>query len=122
MDEAVRCHRLCLLRDGRRVAQGAPGALTRELADRALDVTVQEAEHAIAALRNCALVASTTQLGDTVHVLLDPDGVSAEAAARELDGFLAKAGFPDARARVSAPNLEDVFVAVLLGEDIGEAS
>ncbi|MGH0038142.1 MAG: ABC transporter ATP-binding protein [Myxococcota bacterium] len=122
MDEAVRCHRLCLLRDGRRVAQGAPGVLTRELADRALDVSVREAERAIAALRDCALVASTTQLGDTVHVLLGPDVASAGAAARELDDFLARAGFPDARARASVPNLEDVFVAVLLGETVGETS
>jgi ABC-2 type transport system ATP-binding protein len=121
MDEAVRCHRLCLLRDGRRVALGAPAALTRSLADRALDVSVDEVERAIAALGDCPLVASTTQLGDTVHVLLRPDAPRARAAAGELLAFLADAGFPDARAEPSPPNLEDVFVAVLLGEHVGQA-
>ena len=30
MDEAVRCHRLCMLRDGRRVAVGVPAKVARE--------------------------------------------------------------------------------------------
>ncbi len=122
MDEAVRCHRLCLLRDGRRVALGRPGALARALAERAVDVDVAEPERAIAALRASPLVASTTQLGDTVHVLLRPGASSADAAARALADFLAEAGIAGARARATPANLEDVFVAVLLGEQLEEAS
>jgi len=116
MDEAVRCHRLCMLRDGRRVAVGAPAALARSLAERALDVAAGEPERAIAALRSCELVASTTQLGDTVHVLLRPGAPPAAEAAPALERFLAGAGLPGARATRAAANLEDVFVALLLGE------
>jgi ABC-2 type transport system ATP-binding protein len=122
MDEAVRCHRLCLLREGRRVALGAPGALTGALGRRALDVAVPEAEHAIGALRDFPMVASTTQLGDTVHVLLAPDAPPPEAAAEALTAFLVNAGFDDVHAAPGTPNLEDVFVAVLMGEDVGSAS
>ena len=45
MDEAVRCHRLCMLRDGRRVAVGRPADLARALADR----VVQRARRAAGA-------------------------------------------------------------------------
>jgi ABC-2 type transport system ATP-binding protein len=121
MDEAVRCHRLCMLRDGRRVAVGAPAALTRALADRAVDLADAHPEQAIAALRACELVASTTQLGDTVHVLLRPGAPPASRAGRELERFLAGAGLSGARASPAAPNLEDVFVALLLGERLDAA-
>jgi ABC-2 type transport system ATP-binding protein len=116
MDEAVRCHRLCILREGRRVAEGTPGALVRPLASRVVDVHVEAAERAIAALRGAPLVASTTQLGDTVHVLLRPDAPAASEAAGALERVLAAAGVPSARAVAGAPNLEDVFVALLAGE------
>ncbi len=122
MDEAVR-DRLCILREGRRVALGTPEALARPLAARVLDVRVPEAERAIAALRGYPLVASTTQLGAIVHVLLRPEAQPAALAAQRLVGFLADAGLPGAEASPSPPNLEDVFVALLLGEqlDAGEA-
>jgi ABC-2 type transport system ATP-binding protein len=116
MDEAVRCHRLCILRDGRRAAVGAPAALTRPLAGRVLDVEVERAEEAIAALGESALVASTTQRGGTVHVLLRPGAPVPEQAAGELVHHLAGRGIPDARARPGAADLEDVFVALLGGE------
>jgi ABC-2 type transport system ATP-binding protein len=121
MDEAVRCHRLCMLRDGRRVAVGTPAALTRSLADRVLEASGTDAERAIAALRGSELVASTTQLGDTVHLLLDPGAPRAAAAAPLVERFLVDAGLPGARVTPAAANLEDVFVALFLGERLDGA-
>jgi len=120
MDEAVRCHRLCILRDGRRVAVGTPAALTRRLAGRVLDVAVEPPERAIALLRGSPLVASTTQLGDTVHVLLEGSAPPADEACARLVAYLGEAGLPGARAEPSAANLEDVFVALLLGDSLDE--
>jgi ABC-2 type transport system ATP-binding protein len=114
MDEAVRCHRLAILRDGRRVAIGRPADLVRPLAGRVLELRVGEIERAIAALHAAPLVASTTQLGDTLHVLLAPHPPP-DAGAR-LARTLADAGIPGARAEAGAANLEDVFVAILRGE------
>jgi ABC-2 type transport system ATP-binding protein len=116
MDEAVRCHRLCILREGRRVALDTPPALLRPLAARILDVRVPQPERAIAVLHQLPLVASTTQLGATVHVLLRASAPPASAAARGVERHLAEAGLPGAAAVPSAPSLEDVFVALLLGE------
>jgi ABC-2 type transport system ATP-binding protein len=122
MDEAVRCHRLCMLRAGERVAVGTPAALARSLTDRVLNVEVDSPERAIAALRGSPLVASTTQLGDIVHVLLRPDAPPAPAAAELLGGFFVEAGLEGARAEPSPANLEDVFVALLLGERLEGAA
>ncbi|MEN8159757.1 MAG: ABC transporter ATP-binding protein, partial [Myxococcota bacterium] len=110
MDEAVRCHRLCILREGSRVAEGTPRALTQPLARRVVDVHVAAAERAIAALRGTPLVTSTTQLGDTVHVLLRPDAPPPGEAGPALERLLADAGLEGARAEPGTPNLEDVFV------------
>jgi ABC-2 type transport system ATP-binding protein len=118
MDEAVRCHRLALLRDGRRVALGRPAELTRPLANRVLDVEVAEAERAVGVLRKTPLVASTTRLGDTVHVLLARGAPPAAEAVAEVVRLLAEAGVGGARTAPGTPTLEDVFVAILLGERV----
>ena len=115
MDEAVRCHRLCILRDGGRAALGAPAELVAPLGSRVLDVSDCPADKAIAILRDVPQVVSTTQLGDTVHVLLESD-TTAQLAADPLRSSLAAAGLAEARVRPSRANLEDVFVTLLMGE------
>jgi hypothetical protein len=121
MDEAVRCHRLCMLRDGQRAAVGAPASLTRALDGRVVDVSVAEPEAAIAALARMPLVASTTQLGDTVHVLLVPEAPAAHDAQRTLAAFLEAEGLHAVAATPGKANLEDVFVALLRGESLAPA-
>jgi ABC-2 type transport system ATP-binding protein len=116
MDEAVRCHRICMLREGRRAALGSPRALAATLSGRIVDVRAAHPEAVLSAVAGSPLVASTTQLGETVHVLLTPGGPPAEQAAEHLSERLAEAGLRDAVVRVSEANLEDVFVALLLGE------
>ncbi len=124
MDEAVRCHRLCMLRDGRLAAVGAPSDLVRPLARRVLDVHAEPADRVIAALAELPIVASTTQLGDTVHLLLAPDAPEPVRAAEEVRSFLADAGFPEPGVEPGTATLEDTFVALLRGErfDAGEPS
>jgi len=121
MDEAVRCHRLCLLREGQRVATGRPADLVRPLANRVVSVHGEQPERVIAALRALPEVASTTQLGDTVHVLLAARTPAAATLLATLDRQLATSGLGGARTEVTTPNLEDVFVAALLGEPLVES-
>jgi ABC-2 type transport system ATP-binding protein len=116
MDEAVRCHRLCMLRDGRRVALGAPRTLTAALAGRVVELRTERTDETIAQLAASPLVASVTQLGDTAHVLLARDAPPAPAAATALAARLTAAGVPIAGSGPAAAVLEDVFVALLLGE------
>jgi ABC-2 type transport system ATP-binding protein len=116
MDEAVRCHRLCMLRDGRRVAVGAPRQLTASLAGRVVELRGGKTDAAIHLLAGSALVASVTQLGDTAHVLLSRDAPPLEESADRLRQLLATGGIPVAEGAPAEATLEDVFVAILLGE------
>ncbi len=119
MDEAVRCHRLCMMRDGRPAAVGAPAALIATLAGRIVDCRVVRVEDAIGVLRESPLVASVTQLGDTAHVLLAHGATRAPASA-ELARALHGAGH-DGEVVPGTATLEDVFVALLLGERLEPA-
>jgi ABC-2 type transport system ATP-binding protein len=118
MDEAVRCHRLALMRDGRRAALGSPAALTRPLTTRLFDIEVADPERAAAVLASLPLVASTTQLGGTLHVLLARDAAPAERVAPRLASALAGAGVTGARVTPALATLEDVFVTLMLGEEL----
>ncbi len=113
MDEAVRCHRLCLIRRGEEAAVGTPAELCAALDGRVLELTAPDLPRAIAVVRRTRGVESVTQLGHRVHVLLrEPE---AEEAGPRILWELAEAGI-EARAEIAEPNLEDVFVAVTYDE------
>jgi hypothetical protein len=84
-----------------------------------VELRLPDAERALRVLDGSPLVASTTQLGDSVHVLLAPNAPPAAEAAREIAEFVAAAGLANARVGAGDANLEDVFVALLAGEQIG---
>ena len=119
MDEAVRCHRLCMLIRGRRVALDSPVTLTDALEGRVVEVAAEPVERAIAILRAWPRSASVTQLGSRVHVLLGPDEEGAEILAPVIEHHLHEVGLHGTSAHAAEPNLEDVFVALGLGERLG---
>lgn len=119
MDEAIRCHRLAMMRDGRRAALGTPTDLTRALDGRVIEVLGAAPARVIPLLEGQPPVASVTQLGNQIHVLLKAGGRKAEALLPEMAGHLAAYGLQDVRLAPSEPNLEDVFVALTLGESFG---
>lgn len=119
MDEAVRCHRLAMLRKGRLAAVGTPKTLTERLQGRVIELKADPPEIAIAALQSQPGVASVTQHGNLVHVLLETSNTAVEQAATSLVERLTQAGVADCSAKPSEPNLEDVFVALSLGEALG---
>ncbi len=114
MDEAVRCHRLAMIREGRLAALGRPDELSASIAGRVIELKATPQELAIATLNRLDTVASVTQLGHQVHVLLAADGPNAEAAAPLLTRTLAEAGITDPQVIPTEPTLEDVFVALSL--------
>jgi ABC-2 type transport system ATP-binding protein len=122
MDEAVRCHRLGMVRAGKRAALGSPAELTAALEGRVIEVVTDRPEPVIAELRTFDDVASVAQMGDTVHVLVRPDGPPAVRAAALLREVLQGRGVSRVDLKPASPNLEDVFVALALGERFGPGS
>jgi ABC-2 type transport system ATP-binding protein len=118
MDEAVRCHRLCLLRDGQRSAIGSPYELMASLEGRIIEISARPTDKALNVLLKKPEVASATQMGNRLHILLEPRAPDAEKAAVQISDELKKEGFRVKLAEEAEPNLEDVFVALIHGETI----
>jgi ABC-2 type transport system ATP-binding protein len=121
MDEAIRCNRICMLRDGRRAVLGSPARLVRALAGRVVEILADPAETAADLLGARPEVTSVTQLGDKVHVLLASDLDSPEEVGAALPDLLAQEGVWSSAATAAEPTLEDVFVALSKGEQLEEA-
>jgi ABC-type multidrug transport system ATPase subunit len=105
---------------GRLVAVGEPALLIEALEGRIVEVESTQIEQTIPVLRALPQVASVTQLGSRVHVLLERDGPDASELSANLASELRKAGLEDSRSVPAEPNLEDVFVALSLGESLTE--
>jgi ABC-2 type transport system ATP-binding protein len=114
MDEAEYCHRLALMHRGRIVALGAPAALKRELADRAL-LRLETADPlaAIRALEGLAGVHDVAVFGGGLHVTAGEAG-AAMAAIRDA---LAARHIAIRRLEPIEPSMEDVFVALIEAEE-----
>jgi ABC-2 type transport system ATP-binding protein len=118
MDEAVRCHRLCLVRDGQRSALGAPHDLIEALEGRIIEIYARPADKVLNFLNKREDVASATQMGSRMHILLEKDAPNADAMAEILAQELKDNGFRVRMAESAEPNLEDVFVALVHGETL----
>ena len=108
MDEAERCHRLAILDHGVKVADGSPSQLQASTGMTIIEVNADDPQRAYALLEGIPNVASVTQLGVRLRVLI-PDSVARPLAV--VEGELQQHGVSAKAAEVAA-SLEDVFVAV----------
>lgn len=110
MDEAERCHRLAILDHGVKVADGTPLELQKSTGMSIIEVLADDPYAAQAAIQTMPTVASVTQLGIRLRVLIPS----------EVDGALelVKEALADhnvrAQTHASQASLEDVFVAVTM--------
>ncbi len=118
MDEAVRCHRICVVRDGRRVALGRPPDFTRALEGRIVELWGDPTNVLMEALRRRDDVASAAQLGTRVHALLSPEAPVAEESVARIVAYLEAEGLERPGGEVAEANLEDALVALTKGEQL----
>jgi ABC-2 type transport system ATP-binding protein len=113
MDEAERCHRLAILDHGVKVADGTPQELQASTGMHIVEVTADDPYLAQNALYCAEHIASVTQLGIRLRVLV-PDHFDDPVALvrRHLDSQ----GVP-AEVHQTTASLEDVFVAVTMGPE-----
>jgi ABC-2 type transport system ATP-binding protein len=119
MDEAVRCHRLCLVRDGQRGALGSPQELMAHLEGRIIEIDARPQDKVLDFIGKKPEIASATQMGNRLHVLLAPGAQAAGRVAAQLAKEIKEKGFLVNLSETSEPNLEDVFVALTHGETFG---
>ncbi len=110
MDEAERCHRLAILDRGVKVADGTPQQLQATTGMHIVEVLAEDPYHAQEALDCAEHIASVTQLGIRLRVLIPehfPDPVDL------VRSHLIEGGV-EADVRLTTASLEDVFVAVTM--------
>lgn len=108
MDEAERCHQLAILHQGIKVADGSPRELGEAISVNVVEVTADNANQARQAIHTIPQVASVTQLGIRLRVLI-PKAVSnpADTVRQVLQNSQITADVGHV-----LPSIEDVFVAV----------
>ncbi len=117
MDEAERCHRLAILDRGVKVADGTPQALQQQTGMHIVEVMAENPYAAQAALAGSSEIASVTQLGVRLRVLIP---VRHDDPLRLVEDAL-KASGVSATTALATPSLEDVFVAVTMeSEESGQ--
>jgi ABC-2 type transport system ATP-binding protein len=110
MDEAERCHRLAILDRGVKVADGTPVQLQAATGMHILEVIADDPYKAQEAIGDRAEIASVTQLGVRLRVLIPEhyanpiDIVTSALSSKNIAG----------ETRMASPSLEDVFVAVTM--------
>ncbi len=113
MDEAERCHRLAILDHGVKVADGTPRELQAATGMHIVEVIADDPYAAQSVIGDLESVASVTQLGVRLRVLLprhveSPVGLIEQAL--DTGSITASVGMTDA-------TLEDVFVAVTMPQE-----
>lgn len=109
MDEAARCHRIGFMAGGRVLVEGAPRELTQRLAGRVLELGAEPRNLARDVARQDPDVLDVQTFGDRLHLRVrEPGGVLAR-----LPEALGARGVVVERLRPVAPQLEDVFIALL---------
>jgi ABC-2 type transport system ATP-binding protein len=110
MDEAERCHRLAILDHGVKVADGTPQELQDSTGMSIIEVLADDPYAAQAVIQQMPAVASVTQLGIRLRVLIPS---SVDDALDLVKASLARNKIT-ADTRLSSASLEDVFVAVTM--------
>jgi ABC-2 type transport system ATP-binding protein len=110
MDEAERCHKLAILDHGVKVADGAPQELQDDTGMNIVEVLADDPYHAQSVIKQIPVVASVTQLGIRLRVLI-PESVG---DALDLVNRNLRQQDITAETRIAHATLEDVFVAVTL--------
>jgi len=108
MDEAARCHRLAILDEGVKVADGSPRELGESIHSNVIELSAEDPNMARAALIDEANIISITQLGVRLRILIPKEVAN---PIEIVNGRLSRANI-EAEVEQVFPDLEDVFVAV----------
>ncbi len=119
MDEAERCHRLAILDHGCKVADGSPASLQAATGMSVIEVLARDTQAVQIELSKLPEVASITQLGLRLRVLISETIVDPLSL---VDRVLASTNL-QADTELVSPSLEDVFVAATLEDgDVEQAA
>ncbi|OFX56234.1 MAG: ATPase [Bacteroidetes bacterium GWD2_45_23] len=107
MDEASRCDRIALIREGEFIASDTPQGIIDSYSGILWSVEGDRMSAMLTALRDHSAVKTSFAFGDKIHIAV-ADGLQAG----ELKQYLAKKEFSDVRIAPIKPTVEDCFMAL----------
>ncbi len=117
MDEAERCHRVALLRQGEIIATDTPVALKNRLHGVAVDLVAHPQIRAVTLLRETPGISQIQVFGERIHLLLRDEAgetdPSFKLAQTRLAARLSQLDVTVNDLQQTAPSLEDVFIATI---------
>lgn len=120
MDEAARCDRIALMREGHILTVNTPEGIRRDFNHQLLAIKANEATSMYPLLQQLRAYPQTKlcfSFGDTLHLTLKKEEITAasvgkdkEEAITELQTFLNQRGFPSVSIQAISPSIEDCFM------------
>ncbi len=107
MDEADRCTRVALAREGEFIAIDTPKGITRDYSEVLWSVEGDRMPALLNRLREYPSVKTAFAFGDKHHITVEK-GITTE----ELENYLANNGFKETRVEAIEPTIEDCFLAM----------
>ena len=107
MDEASRCDRIALIREGEFIASSTPQGIIDNYADILWSVEGSRMSALLEALRGHSEVKTSFAFGDKIHIT-----VTERLQAGELKQYLSEKEFSDVRIAPIKPTVEDCFMAL----------
>ncbi|MDL2277275.1 ABC transporter ATP-binding protein [Parabacteroides sp. OttesenSCG-928-G07] len=115
MDEASRCDRIALMRDGICLQMGTPEYIRRSFDKPLWAIDGENIYKLLTDLRSSDMVYSCFSFGDTLHLTVKPEITQhkdPETIQKEINVFLEKKGHKQIRMTRIEPGIEDCFMAL----------
>jgi ABC-2 type transport system ATP-binding protein len=111
MDEADRCDRVALIQLGRLLALDTPDAIARSFGRPLFAVRADRRYQSLLALRRMPNTQQVYPFGESLHYTDARQGAPPDQIQSEVAEFLRGEGFNDVSVAVTAPTVEDTFMA-----------
>ena len=111
MDEANRCGRVALIQRGRVLAIDTPTRIAESFGRPLFAVRAGKRYPLLLAVREYANAGTVFPFGDALHYTDRRDGLMPDAIASGLRDYLRGRGFADVEVKLTAPTIEDSFMA-----------
>lgn len=108
MDEASRCDRIALTKDGQFLTTDTPQDIVNAFTDKLFAVQSDKMHHILGDIREWQGTVRAFSFGDSVHL-----STSADATEQEIRNWLTARGHDKVNVNVISPSVEDCFMAML---------
>jgi ABC-2 type transport system ATP-binding protein len=113
MDEAERCHRVALMRQGQIIRADTPAELKRTMRGVAVEIIAEPQVRAVEFLKRAEDVSQVQVFGERLHLLFDRDG----DRIGQLQAQMENGGITVRDAREIVPSVENVFIEAIANQN-----